>query len=103
MPLVGYGLNISERLNLMQEKKEDSEKKATMIGCFEKEVYMDLRRWLFEKDMKASVLAQKIGYSSVHVRSIARRRLTPSARLAKLIVEATDGEVTMEEMTKLEK
>ena len=64
---------------------------------------MDLRRWLFEKEMRAGDLAKKIGYSAVHLRSIARRKLTPSARLAKLIIEATGGEVTMEEMKKVVK
>lgn len=59
---------------------------------------MDLRRYLFEYQITRVELARMIGYTRNYITSIARGRVIPSLRVAKLISDATKGVVTIEEL-----
>ncbi len=59
---------------------------------------MQLRKWLFEKDMLGKDFAAAIGVSPQTVYLIARKRRIPSVTVAAKIVEYTNKEVTMDEL-----
>lgn len=59
---------------------------------------MDLREYLFRKNIKIAQLAREIDYSGTHLGFIVRKKFLPSPKLARMIVRATKGEVTMEEL-----
>jgi hypothetical protein len=60
---------------------------------------MDLREYLFRKNMKISRFAREIGYSREHIEKLIRGQSYASVRLARTIQEATAGEVTVLELT----
>ena len=59
---------------------------------------MNLREYLFRKEMTIVDFSRLIGRSSGHVRGIIKKRLIPSKTLAQHIERMTDGEVTEEEL-----
>lgn len=60
---------------------------------------MDLREYLFRKKIKQADFAKKIGYGRHHIEKIVHQKNYASLRLAKLIQQATNGEVLAEDLT----
>jgi len=59
---------------------------------------MDLREYLFKKRMSVSDFAKKINFARTYISGIISGANKPSKKLAKIIEEATNGEVTAEEL-----
>lgn len=59
---------------------------------------MDLRRYLFEKEMTIKAFATSIGRSTDHIRGICKGRLRPSRTLARYIETMTEGSVTLDDL-----
>lgn len=59
---------------------------------------MNLREWLFRKKKTVTDLAKEINVSRTHLNLISNGIRTPSPELAKRIEQATNGEVTKEEL-----
>lgn len=61
---------------------------------------MKLKLYLAENRMTIKEFCEKIGYSRNQISGIVNEKLKPSIRLAKVIEEATNGEVKAEELLK---
>lgn len=61
---------------------------------------MDLKEYLFRKDIYVTDFAKQIGYTPDYIYLIKEKKKKPSFRFAKAIEEATNGEVTVEELLK---
>jgi DNA-binding transcriptional regulator YdaS (Cro superfamily) len=59
---------------------------------------MNLREWLFRNHITVTDLAKKIGVSRSHLNGVVLQWRSPSSKLAKKISEATNGEVTINEL-----
>lgn len=59
---------------------------------------MDLREYLFRKDMSITEFAKRVDMSRAYVSSIVNGRAIPSKKLAKRIVITTEGFVTLDEL-----
>lgn len=59
---------------------------------------MQLAEYLFRKKIKQTEFARRVGVSRVHLGEILRGRRRPSIGLAKKIEQATDGDVSKEEL-----
>jgi DNA-binding transcriptional regulator YdaS (Cro superfamily) len=59
---------------------------------------MNLREYLFYNRISIKEFAEKIEYSRPHLSGIIHGKYRPSARLAKTIELATNGEVTVKEL-----
>jgi DNA-binding transcriptional regulator YdaS (Cro superfamily) len=59
---------------------------------------MKLRIYLWKNKLKVSDFAKKINYSPEYVREIVRGNKIPGAKAAKLIEEATNGEILAEDL-----
>lgn len=64
---------------------------------------MELRVYLAKQRVTIKDFCEKIGYSRNQISGIINERYRPSARLAKLIEEATNGEVKADELLKQHK
>lgn len=61
---------------------------------------MELKLYLVKNRLTVKEFAEKIEYSRNQISGIVNGKLRPSNRLAKLIEQATNGEVTAEELLK---
>jgi len=61
---------------------------------------MDLRHYLFENRIRVKDFAQKIGYTPECISNVSNKKVRPSERLAQLIYQATEGQVSVEELLK---
>ncbi len=61
---------------------------------------MDLREYLFRNRISIKALADQLEYSRTHLSLIVNKKAHPSARLARDIERATNGEVTAKELLK---
>ncbi len=61
---------------------------------------MELREYLFKNNIKYIDFAKKINYNNCYLSLVANYQKIPSLRLAKAISEATNGEVSIEEIMK---
>ncbi len=59
---------------------------------------MDLRTYLFHKRMSIADFSRRLKCSRDHLSRIVNGKLKPSARLAEDIEQATNGEVTIDEL-----
>jgi transcriptional regulator with XRE-family HTH domain len=59
---------------------------------------MDLREYLFRKRMSSTDFAKLLGCERSYLSKIVNRKMKPGKYLAKAIVEATNGEVSYEEL-----
>ena len=59
---------------------------------------MELREWLFRKKMKITDFSKMIDYDRVYLTNISNGKMMPGKHLARRIIEATDGEVTMQDL-----
>lgn len=59
---------------------------------------MELRLYLKKNRLTVNEFCEKVNYSRTHVSAVINKRFRPSKKLAKLIEQATNGEVTMEEI-----
>lgn len=59
---------------------------------------MDLREYLFRNRIKISTFARSINYGRGYVTEIINGTKTPGKKLAKAIEEATNGQVTINEV-----
>jgi hypothetical protein len=64
---------------------------------------MDLRTYLFNHRIKVTEFGKRINFSSIHLHKIINEERKPSLKLAKIIEEATNGEVTINDLLKGEK
>lgn len=61
---------------------------------------MELKLYLVKNKITIKEFCEKIGYSRNQISGIANGKLKPSMRLAKVIEEATHGEVTIDDLMK---
>lgn len=61
---------------------------------------MELKIYLVQNRLTIKEFCEKIGYSRNQISGIANGKLKPSLRLAKVIEEATDGQVTVKDLMK---
>jgi len=61
---------------------------------------MQLKVYLVQNRLTIKEFSEMIGYSRNQISGIANEKLKPSLRLAKLIEQATNGQVTVEELLK---
>lgn len=61
---------------------------------------MDIKTFLFIKDMKMSHMAKRICCAPSYLASISKRRIVPSEKMIKKIVDFTEGLVTEKEILK---
>lgn len=61
---------------------------------------MQLKLYLVKNRLTIKEFSDMIGYSRNQISGIANEKLKPSLRLAKVIENATNGEVTVEELMK---
>lgn len=61
---------------------------------------MELKLYLVKNRITIKEFCERIGYSRNQISGIANGKLKPSMRLAKVIEEATGGEVTIEDLMK---
>lgn len=59
---------------------------------------MQLAEYLFRKKIKQTEFAKTVGVSRVHLGEILRGRRRPSISLARRIEQATEGDVSKEEL-----
>jgi DNA-binding transcriptional regulator YdaS (Cro superfamily) len=59
---------------------------------------MDLREYLFRKRIQIKDFSNVVGYCRQHISDIVNSRRRPSKRLAEAIEQATNNEVTAEEL-----
>lgn len=59
---------------------------------------MDLREYLFKKRIKVSEFSRTINYDRSYINDIVNGKKFAGKKLAKAISDATDGEVTVEEL-----
>lgn len=59
---------------------------------------MDIRKYLFENRITITEFAKMLGYSIGHICAIKNGKLKPNVRLAKAIIQASNGQITMEEL-----
>lgn len=60
---------------------------------------MDLREYLFRKRKSITTFGQEIGFSRIHLSKIINGERNPGKKLAKIICEATNGEVKIYELS----
>ncbi len=61
---------------------------------------MDLRTYLFRHRIKIAEFGRRINFSAIHLHKIISGERKPSKKLAKIIEQATNGEVTIQELMK---
>lgn len=61
---------------------------------------MDLNEYLFRKDLSKAKFAKLIDYDPDYVRHVARKLIKPGRKFIKRVVEATNGEVTEQDLLK---
>lgn len=61
---------------------------------------MDLREYLFYQRMTITEFSRKIGYTNQYIGRVIHRQSIPGYRAAKFISDATNNNVTMEELLK---
>ena len=61
---------------------------------------MQLKLYLIKNRLTIKEFCEMIGYSRNQISGIANGKLKPSIRLARVIENATNGEVTVEELLK---
>ena len=59
---------------------------------------MDLREYLFKKNMTVTQFARKIDYGRTHINQVVLKRRRVSKKLARLIAKATEGFVQREDL-----
>lgn len=59
---------------------------------------MDLKEYLFKKNLTQKAFADSIEYNHMYFRDIFHKRKKPGKKLVKLIVKATNGEVTEKDL-----
>lgn len=59
---------------------------------------MNLKTYLFMREVKLASFARLLGYSYVHIWRVCQGRTLPSLELAKMIEERTNGEVSFDEL-----
>lgn len=59
---------------------------------------MDLREYLFRKQISIADFSKKIGYSRTYISLIVHKKMKPSKRLAAAIEEATEGIVKVKDL-----
>ncbi len=59
---------------------------------------MDLREYLFRKKMTVAEFGRQINFSRIHLSKIIHGERRPSPKLAKIIEQATNGEVIAKEL-----
>jgi len=62
---------------------------------------MDLREYLFKHKMTAAQFSKNINYNRNYICAIVRKYFKPGKKLCKLIIEATNGECTMERLMEI--
>lgn len=55
---------------------------------------MDLREYLFKKDISVTAFAKEIGFTRSYINAICKKNKVPGRKLAEVIEKATDGNVT---------
>lgn len=63
---------------------------------------MNLREYLFKKRITPTDFARAINYHPSYLQAITRGERLPGKKLAKIISDATNGEVTIEELLEQE-
>lgn len=61
---------------------------------------MDLREYLFRKDMTEVEFAKRINYSRNYISQVARKRLIPGVKFILIVEKATNGEVCAGDLLK---
>lgn len=64
---------------------------------------MDLREYLFKKEISITDFAKDIGFTRGYINAICKKNIKPGRKLAKVIEQATDGKVTMKELMSVKK
>ena len=59
---------------------------------------MELREWLHQNRMKISTFSRQIGYAREYITNVSNRKSIPGRHLARTISNATNGEVTIQEL-----
>lgn len=62
------------------------------------DINMELRRYLFENEMQLKDFADKVGISICSMSQINNKKHYPSRETAKKIIDATDGQVTFDDL-----
>ncbi len=63
---------------------------------------MELREWLFRNRIKITVFSKGLGYTREYISNICNDKSLPSVYLARKISAATNGEVSMVELLKID-
>lgn len=61
---------------------------------------MKLREYLFVNRISVKEFSKSVDYSRTHLSGVVNGKLKPSKKLARAIEKATQGEVSIEELTK---
>lgn len=61
---------------------------------------MDLRTYLFLKNMTLKSFSETLNYSTAQISQVMHGRRKPGRKLARLIEQATNGEIKAEELLK---
>lgn len=57
---------------------------------------MDLREYLFKKEISITAFAKEIGFTRGYINAIAKKNIVPGRKLAEVIEKATAGNVTFD-------
>lgn len=64
---------------------------------------MDLREYLFRKRISVTEFARQIDFARAYLNQVVSKRRIPGKKMAEIIEHATNGEVTLKDLSTLEK